>query len=227
MKLVKLAVVALTTVAIADRASFEANKAEQRTAILAQKQKAWAVKEAQRVAKNEENIAARESKDEAKANSWAIKQKIRNMKDLSNAIIRKRKDAAKANSWKIRQVVRDRKDAAKAVVDYNRDSAKAVQAAVSLSFFLSLNSSTQVEHKPNPKKSNSCQNIGKNGKWTNWKQTNFNRYIKINGENITVTNTLDKRYPVTSDLKKQNLDSLPNYGLLNYWHPFLQGVQKF
>lgn len=164
MKFVGLAVATLAAVAVADKAAFNANKAAERLAILAQKEKAWAVKEAQRLAKDEENVAARENKDQAKANSWAqkeavreakdaanqsvrdekdtakanswaIKENIRDMKDVANAIIQERKDAAKANSWEIRQVIRDRKDAAKALVDFNRDSAKAAQAAVRAAFW--------------------------------------------------------------------------------------------
>jgi len=164
MKLIGLAVATLAAVAVADKATFDANKAAERLAILAQKEKAWAVKEAQRLAKDEENMEARSNKDDAKANSWsqkeavreakdlanqsvrdekdaakanswAIKEDIREMKDVANAIIQERKDAAKANSWEIRQVIRDRKDAAKAVVDFNRDSAKAAVAAVRAAFW--------------------------------------------------------------------------------------------
>jgi len=99
------------------------------------KSKAWEVKTSQREAKDQENASVREEKDRLKAIAWGVKMDVREMKDRANEIIRARKDAAKANSWEIRQVIRDRKDAMKAVVDFNRATAKAAQAAVRKAFW--------------------------------------------------------------------------------------------
>ena len=86
---------------------------------------------------------------------------------------------------------------------------------------LRIQNPINVWQKSRTESTNSCENIATHGRWKNWKQHNFNRYVKINGTNITITNAIDKRYPITSELKAHNLDYLPRSGQLNYWYPFL------